>query len=93
MRQTRLKKNTNETVQSDDVSYSVLSSFLILCRGFETTTVQWKLFATHLIYLFIYFLVVCFFFLSHDVSDHHILILDNDKPSKNKDAVLNDDFI
>lgn len=93
MRQTRLKKNTNETVQSDDVSYSVLSSFLILCRGFETTTVQWKLFATLLIYLFIYFLVVCFFFLSHHVSDHHILILDNDKPSKNKDAVLNDDFI
>lgn len=92
MRQTRLKKNTNETVQSDDVSYSVLSSFLILCRGFETTTVQWKLFATLLIYLFIYLLVVCLF-LSHHVSDHHILILDNDKPSKNKDAVLNDDFI
>lgn len=91
MRQTRLKKNTNETVQSDDVSYSVLSSFLILCRGFETTTVQWKLFATLLIYLFIFWLF--FFFLSHHVSDHHILILDNDKPSKNKDAVLNDDFI
>lgn len=91
MRQTRLKKNTNETVQSDDVSYSVLSSFLILCRGFETTTVQWKLFATLLIYLFIFWLL--FFFLSHHVSDHHILILDNDKPSKNKDAVLNDDFI
>lgn len=42
------------------------------------------------IYLFIFWLFV---FLSHDVSDHHILILDNDKPSKNKDAVLNDDFI
>lgn len=90
MRQTKLKKNTNKTVQSDDVSYSVLSSFLILCRGFETTTVQWKLFATLLIYLFIFWLFV---FLSHDVSDHHILILDNYKPSKNKDAVLNDDFI
>lgn len=89
MRQTRLKKNTNETVQSDDVSYSVLSSFLILCRGFETTTVQWNYLPP---FWFIYFLVVCLF-LSHHVSDHHILILDNDKPSKNKDAVLNDDFI